>query len=272
MIWLLALLACSGGDTYIVEGTVVKVNSPTEVVIQHEQIDGYMDAMTMPFTLGPKVGELQQGDQVIGRLLVEPDRSTLVKVRVTGTGAVPALPAPDVLPIQLGAVLPRTAIGLSDGSTMIIGAGQGKPTVITFLYTTCPLPEFCPLATARLQALQDAVGTDASLLAVTLDPEGDTLQVLSEYAAAVGARSDVWRFGRVEGKALDDLAMRAALTILPADGEIAHATRWLVLDADGVLIERYDDNRWPLERVVSQVRTGQPLPPSTLLGTVSPRD
>jgi hypothetical protein len=67
---------------------------------------------------------------------------------------------------------------------------------------------------------------------------------------------------------LEHLVSRAALPVT-RDGTILHGTRLMVLDANGALIERYDDNGWPLERVVSQLLTGGPAAPVGSIGTLT---
>lgn len=249
---MLGLAACGGAPTWIVEGTVVEVRPPSEVVLDHEAIAGLMGPMVMSFEVAePAVmSGLHPGDRVIGRLAKADAGLVLEKVRVTGTdptftAAVPAGPPP----LRVGEALPAVQVVTPGGETWTVGEGQGSPTLLTFVYTTCPSPEFCPATVRRLQEVQ-ALLPGVRLVAVTIDPEVDTLDVLGAYATGVGANPATWRFGRVEGEAAGDLFRRAALTSLPGKAErFEHGTRLMVLDASGKLLERFDDNRWPLARV-----------------------
>jgi protein SCO1/2 len=273
---LLLLAACGGADTYIVEGVVVDVRSPTEVVVDHAEIPGLMGAMVMPFRVAPGATPtpLTAGDRIYARLETAGGASTLTKVRVVGHDpsreqATDAGPGP----VRPGATLPQAVVSTPDGGRVTVGVGQDLPTVLTFLYTTCPLPEFCPATTRRLQELQDRLtGVPARLVAVTIDPAHDTPEVLTRYAASVGARPDRWVFGRLEGAELERLAAAAALSVAPGTRTIEHNTRFLVLDKAGVLIERYDDSRFPADRVIEQLRTGGPPAPVGSDGTVTPRE
>jgi protein SCO1/2 len=251
---LLALAACWGDDAFIVEGTVVETHGDREVVIDHEPIKGLdMEAMAMPFDVRDPsllVG-VQAGDHVVGRLMIEQDGSYLSALRVTAHGPAPVVADHGPAPIHPGELLPATAVALEDGTTTTIGAGQGIGTAVAFLYTRCAMPEFCPVS-------------------VTIDPAEDTPEVLAAFARKAGARPEAWHFGRVEGKALDDLAMRAALSISGGGGDIVHGSRLLILDANGRLIERYDDNRWPMDRVAEQLTTGGPAAPPGSDGTITP--
>jgi hypothetical protein len=68
-----------------------------------------------------------------------------------------------------------------------------------------------------------------------------------------------------------DLAMYGGLQALAqADGSIAHASRLVILDRGGRLVERYDDTRFPLDRVVTQLTTGGPDMPPGVSGTLTP--
>ncbi|MCB9680127.1 MAG: SCO family protein [Alphaproteobacteria bacterium] len=268
----LLLSACWGRDAYILHGVVLEVRPDGEVIVDHEAVPGLMGAMVMPFGLSDSARDagLKPGDRIVARLMVHPDGTVLDKVRVTGHQALPEPTPPEGPgPIRPGQSFPTTQIPVTGGETWTIGQGQPKPTLLTFLYTRCPIPAYCPLTVSRLQALQDQVGTDARLLAVTIDLAHDDLDTLQAFAASAGARPDTWRFGRVDGAAFDALALQAALPFTTGGGEIVHSLRTLVLDAQGTLVERYDDNAFPLDRVVTQLRTGGPAAPPDSDGTIS---
>lgn len=258
---LLFLAACWGDKAYIVEGTVVKVTAADEVILDHEEIPGLMGPMVMPFHVRDPalIAELEPGHRVLARLEMEESGGYLTKVRVTGRAPVPDYEEPEgAMPLRVGQVLPRTEVALSDGTTAVVGEGQGRPTALTYIYTRCPMKEYCPATVAKLQALQAAVGPDVRLLAVTLDPEYDTAEILAAYAKDAGADPAIWQFGRVEPIADFALYGRVAMT---RDGkvEIVHNLSVVVMDANGRVVERYPHLDWEIDRVVSQLRTGEPL-------------
>lgn len=274
--------ACWGSNAHILQGEVVALKSETEVVIRHEEIPGLMRPMTMPFTVrDPKlIADLEPGDRVYARLIVQDDGWYLAHVRrqpgtraratqAASPAAAPELPPPLRPRKQLDAI----DIPLANGESLRIGEGQRGPVLLTFLYTTCPQPEFCPAIASRLQGLQAGLKPgEATLLAVTIDPQGDTPEVLKKYGDLVGADPSIWRFGRLESADLTSLAARAALTVDSVTGgtEILHSIRFLVLDSQGRLIERYDDARFPADRVIEQLRTGAPPAPPDSDGTLTP--
>lgn len=273
MTWLWVLAACGGGDVYIVEGVVVEVHPPDEVVLDHEPIAGLMDAMVMPFEVADAamLNGLAPGDRVTARYRRDGSRGELVKLRVTGHGPPPAA-ATGPVPLRVGQTLPSIDIAVADGSTIRLGPEQTDRVALTFLYTRCPRPDFCPALLTRLQALEQALGDtpDVTLVAVTIDPEHDTLPVLAAYAASSNTHVS---FGRAPDGDLDALAMRAGLPVLRSETDeidIQHGLRLLVFDRGGVLLERYDDARFPVDRVVEQLKTGAPRGDPTQSGTSSP--
>ena len=255
----LLLASCWGENAYIVKGTVMEVPSQYEVVLDHEEIPGLMGPMVMPFTTdNPDLLEdVAPGDRVFGRLMLTETGTRLVKIRVVGKGLVKADYKPmGPSPVQVGQLFPATEIPLSTGETVIVGEGQDRPTVLTFLYTSCPLPEYCPLLASRLSALQGRMGDEIRIVSVTIDPATDTPEVLTAYGRAVGAEPGKWVFGRMEPDAMMHVAWLSALQVFPESDQIMHGIRLMVLDRDGRLVERYDDNEWPLDEMVSRLRLG----------------
>lgn len=272
------ILACNQVPSYIVEGKVVEVRPPTELLIDHRDIPGLMPAMIMPFEVADPamLNGVSPGSLVVGRLEVGQEGMRVVKLRVTGQGPAPTPVAPldDSGPVRPGERLPRFQVPVTDGTIWTVGGEPAQlATAVTFVYTRCPMPEACPATVARLGALQEQIrGKPARILAVTIDAPHDQLPVLAEYAAAVGADAAVWQFGRIDGLPLQHLAERSALRVVGNNGSpvIDHGIRLLVISPEGRLIERYDDNQWPLDRVVSQLLTGSPAAPVGSDGTLSP--
>ena len=237
-------------------GTVVRKDG-TRLVLDHEAVPGVMGAMVMGFYVMPdEAAVLSAGDSLEGRLIKSDYGYQLVAVKKTGSGD-PAL-REDVVELLPGELFPATSVPLEDGSAWPLGVGQGKPTLLSFVYTTCPDPEFCPALVSRLQALQEQVGAEARILTVTIDLDHDTPQVLTEYGRLVGAKSKIWHFGILPPAELQRVALLSGQSVSVKSGRISHFHRLLILDADGRLVERYDDNLWPMSRVVAQLRTGEP--------------
>jgi protein SCO1/2 len=254
-------LACATEDPrYPVTGEVIELRPPSELVIAHEEIPGFMEPMTMPFILADpaELSEVAPGDLVAGTLVVGAQGARLHDVQVTRKKPAAEEP-PELAPGQSvpeGAIFPSTPVVLAEGSPVTIGQGQEGRWAVTFIYTRCPVPEFCPLVVSRLQALQPALPEGARILAITLDPEHDSRGVLREFAAQSGAIPGTWDFGRVPGEVLFGLAEKAGLKTAGEGLGIVHDLVLLVLDEDGRLVKRYHDMKWDQDELVRLLTRG----------------
>lgn len=258
MIWW--LLACLDPEppAHPLTGTVVELRGADVVVIDHAPIPGVMEAMVMPFTVAdPSLLQgVDPGDQVAGRWVVEADRSYLAELRVTAEAPpAPAEKPPPLAPGQAvpeGAIFPATPVILAKGSPIVIGEGQdtGGAVALTFVYTRCPVPEFCPLVVSRFQALQEQLPPGARLLAVTMDPDYDTRSVLAAFGDEAGAVPGRWDFGRVPKEVLFGLAEKSGLAVHGRGTGITHDLVLVILDRDGRLVKRYHDFQWDMAEVV----------------------
>lgn len=133
-----------------------------------------------------------------------------------------------------------------DGTRLAPSDLEGKIWVANFIFTRCKGP--CPLITARMAELQQKLARsktdDIRLVSFTVDPEYDTPAVLAEYAQAVGANPEVWKF--VTGpkpemeKAIREGFLQALLD--GEDGSPIHSTRFVVVDREGFMRSFPDGN------------------------------
>lgn len=256
--WALLGIGCAPEPrTYEVTGTVVEVRGTGEVVLAHDEIPGFMPAMTMPFAVSDPelLRGVDSGDAVWGMFVVGDPGTRLTALLVTAEHAAeapPALAPGEAVPV--GAIFPETPVMLAAGGTALVGQGQTGRIALTFVYTRCPLPEYCPLTVSRFQALQEVLPPGARLLAVTIDPEYDSRSVLKAFAASVGAVPGKWDFGRVPDEVLVGVAEKAGLR---ADGKgtgITHDLVVVVLDEDGRVVQRFRDMNWSQDEMVELLR------------------
>ena len=250
-------VASEAPQRHRITGTVVELRADDVVVIDHDPIPGVMDAMIMPFTvsdplllLGVDVGEKVRGTLVIGG-------GATRLVGLTVTEALPQAPTylrppQERTEVRIGQSFSRSELLLASGETLVLGEGQATEggVGLTFIYTRCPLPEFCPLVTARFQALQEQLPAGARLVAVTIDPDHDSLEVLRAYGEKAQARPGRWDFARVPNEVLVGLAQQAGLGVHGKGTAITHDLVFLILSKEGRLVTRYRDFEWPMDEVV----------------------
>ena len=247
---------------YRLVGVVRAVDPKAGVVtIRHEAIPGYMVAMTMPFDVrAPKdrdfLDEVRPGDKVEGTLRVRGDSAVLTDLEVTDYAQAPPMvlgkdgtlaPKPAVL--EPGQPVPDLALTTQDGTPLKLSGLRGKVVALTFIYTRCPLPNFCPLMDRKFSELAAQLGAVPAradrvrLLSVSFDPDHDTPAVLAGHARRVGARPPVWTYASATPEALREAGPALGLMYGPVKGEIVHNLVTAVIAPDGTLarLERGGD-------------------------------
>ena len=256
---------------YRIEGQILAIDPVTrQVTIRHEDIPGLMSGMTMPFKVkDPSVltGKLP-GDLVNGTLMVTPTESYLTRLTTVG-----AMPLPGLMPSATAAVLepgqpvPDAAFVDQDGRARDFASFKGKAVVITFIYTRCPLPDYCPLMDRNFATIQRALKANPALegrvqlLSISFDPQYDTPPVLKAHAAKLGADPAVWTFATGTPKAIDGFAgeLGVFLSRTPGDaGLITHTLRTAIVDPQGRLVKIYDGNEWTPDQVLGDLASLAP--------------
>lgn len=160
-----------------------------------------------------------------------------------------------------GPTLPAFELIERSGRTVKLADLAGQPWVLAFFFTTCTGP--CPAMTNNLRVLQDLLASSRSrLVSISVDPARDTPQVLTQYADAFGADRERWLFLTGEETRIEELATAVSLPMKRApEGEavlgmqVAHATRFVVVDGKGVVRGMYDgQTREGLEAAAARVR------------------
>jgi protein SCO1/2 len=269
----LALLAAGCGRTappprvYELKGQVLAVKpGQSEVTIAHEDIKGFMPAMTMPYKVkdAALLAGMEAGDLVSARLVVEEVDAYLTVLNKTGHAPVkmpaPAGDAPDV--IAPGTVVADALLVDQDGAAHPLSALRGHRVALTFVYTRCPLPDFCPLmnrnfAEVQKQVKQSPQLADVRLVTMTLDPKYDTPAVLKPYAQSAGADPMVWSFVTGEPNDVKKFSGQFGLYYEPdaqEAGVVIHNLRTVVIDAEGRLVKIVSNNAWTPAQLVADLK------------------
>lgn len=137
---------------------------------------------------------------------------------------------------------------------------RGRLTAVTFIFTRCPMPEFCPLTMKRFQQLQrqaagDRALKDVRLVSVTLDPAFDTPPVLAAYAKAMGADPDRWTFVTGEREQIARLARAFSIHIEKNGVLLDHTLATAVVDGTGRVVEIWRGNGWDVREIVDVLRS-----------------
>ena len=264
----LALLGCGRstdthetGEHYDTRG-VVRGFSPdrSTIEIQHETIPGYMPSMTMPFvSRDPKqIANLKTGDAISFRMAVTQKDfwiESVKKIRREEVKVADPKPAASVSEdhtprLKENDVMPAFSLTNQNGESISLDTFRGQPFVLTFVFTRCPVPNFCPRMSSNFEELQTAIknGTGAvattHLLSITLDPGYDTPKVLSDYAGFHHADPKIWTFATGGEKEIDLLTRAFSVYRQNEGGTISHGLTTALVDRDGRIARIWRGNAW----------------------------
>jgi len=273
--WVLCILgaACreppaTPARRFDLSGKVVAVDrEERRVTVAHQEIPGYMAAMTMPFAVRDEwaLSVLAPGQRVHATLVVEASRSWLESISIT-EGPVDGMPAPDVpAEPKPGDRVPDFVLTNQEGKRIHIGQYRGRALVITFIYTRCPLPDYCPRMSTNLAEIHAAAASDSQLggrtrlLSVSFDPQFDTPEVLRSYGkiylgTSRSADFSIWEFATGTPDQVREMAGYFGLSYRRETDQIVHNLRTALIGPDGRLIQLYRGNDWKPQEVLQQLK------------------
>lgn len=241
---------------YDLAGKIVAVDpSAHTLTIQHQDIPGLMKGMTMPFRVkdGWVFDAAQPGDSVTATLVIAGDSSHLENVVVTqGAGAAPVAGAIRVP--QIGDAVPDFSFTNQNGKKLRIAQFRGKAVLLTFIYTRCPLPDYCIRMSSNFNDIAKQLKKDPGLyskteeLSISFDPQYDTPKVLHQYgenyAGDVDPQFTHWQFVTASPEEIKKAADFFGLSYMPDGGQIVHSLRTVVIGPDGKITHLFNGNEW----------------------------
>ena len=159
--------------------------------------------------------------------------------------AAPALghdPPKDGLVLPVIGNAPDFALTGQDRTTVTLADFRGRALVVSFIYTACP--DYCPLLTAKLAGVQDALGDafgrEVAFVSITVDPELDTPEVLEHYALSHGADLAGWHFLTGEPATIEAVTRAYGVFAMKATNDLVdHTFLTSLVDPEGVLRVQY---------------------------------
>lgn len=260
---------------YKLRGKVVSTNAATgEVTLNHEAIPGLMEAMTMPYKLkDPSIlSELHPGDVITADVLVSQSADAdvlLDHIVVVAQGKPDYKPAVMYHVPAPGDAVPDFALRNEDGQQIHLAQFRGKALLVTFIYTRCPLPTFCPRVTRNFATIEKSLAADPKLyagthlLSVSFDPEHDTPERLRAYGAQyIGSDAKNafvhWDFAVPAKPVLGEMARYFDLGMTAGPDEtITHTLSTTLIGSDGKVVRFYPGNDWTPDQVLADIRQAE---------------
>jgi protein SCO1/2 len=259
------------GQRYPLKGRVVEVDvAGRKVTVAHEDIPGFMPAMTMDFVvLGKDAALLEHvgpGDEIAATLVAPDSRywlEDLVVVR-KGTPDPDATPRPRAHEPHPGDAVPDVALVDQDGHPLHVSDYRGKAVALTFVFTRCPLPDFCPLMMKRFAAAhavlaeEPALAARTHLLTVSFDTAHDTPDVLRAFGKPFQRTTPPfthWSLATGKDEAIRTLGEALELDYVEENRTFTHNLRTAVLDPDGKLRRLFRGSEWTSDELVKELRS-----------------
>ena len=258
--------------TFPVHGKVISTDA-TYVTLDHEAVPGFMDAMTMPYKLKDPtvVGELHPGDRITARIVVQQDAAGFRDPELDNIVVI-AQARPDYKPAvqyhvpQVGDSVPDFRLLNQSGRTISLSQFKGKVLVATFIYTRCPLADYCPRMSRNFAEIDKSLSEDRTLygkthlLSISFDPAYDTPAVLRSYGGAYTGNYTKetfahWDFAAPPEKELAEVTRFFGVGVTPGENKtLNHSLSTAVIGKDGKIAAWYPFNDWKPSDVVAAIR------------------
>lgn len=256
---------------YGLKGKVVAVSKTDRTAtIAHEDIAGYMPAMTMPFKIknDADLEMLKPGDEVTADLVVD-DISSWVEILTITEGGSPSSTTEAPGEPKPGGEVPDFALTNQDGKRIHLAQYRGQALALTFIYTRCPQPDQCTLMSNNFAAIDRELQKEPELykkthlLSISFDPEYDTPKVLRSYGASHTERYtdesfQHWEFAGGGTEEIKGIAQFFGLRYYhdteSGEDQVIHSLRTAVIGPDGKLVKLYRGNEWKPEEIVADLK------------------
>ncbi len=256
---------------YKLRGRIVTTDpAHGELTLAHGAIPGYMDAMTMPYKLAnvSEMSEMHPGDQITARLVVHgTDEPRLDHLVVVGQARPDTLPPVQYHVPAPGDAVPDFKLLDQSGKTIHLAQFRGKVLLLTFIYTRCPVADFCPRMSNNFAEIDKALASDPAvyrrthLLSVSFDPTYDTPSVLRSYGGAHTGRFTEedfrhWSFAAPAVAELPKMEQFFDVGVTGTDpSTLTHSLSTVLIGPDGKVLAWYPTNTWQPADLVRQVET-----------------
>jgi protein SCO1/2 len=253
-------------ERYAVTGIVLKIDRPHGTFVAScKAIPGYMAAMAMPFTVRDQksLDGIEASTPVEFTLVVENGHTYAEGIRIhryqpmeqepLRARRLQLLQEPETPSLALGQSVPDFALTDQTGQRVALSELAGRVVAVSFIYTSCPLPDYCFRVSnnfGRLkQRFADRMGRDLVLLSITFDPAHDQPKVLAKYAATWKADPKSWHFLTGTLPEVKAVCRQFGLNFWQEEGWLTHSLHTVVIDRQGKLAANFEGNEFSAEQL-----------------------
>lgn len=261
---------------YAASGLLLQVDSSHHTIdVSCQAIADYMNAMEMRFPVRDRkaLDGLRPGMMIDFTLAVEKKSAYAENIRVRQYESTDQEPM-EVRQLKLveNLVAPNgetlLAVGQSvSGFTLIDQTSQsvsfsqfaGKVVAITFIYTSCPLPNYCFRLSNNFALLRkrfgDRMDRDLVLLSITFDPEHDRPDVLAAYARTWNSDARGWYFLTGSTPEVQKVCHMFGMNFWPDEGLLTHSLHTVIVGRDGKVAANLEGNEFTAQQLGDFIET-----------------
>lgn len=264
-----AMAGCPNSRQFEVTGVLLKYEKSGELTVSHDAIPGYMDAMAMPFTLrrAEDSAGIRPGDRIAFRLTVSETDSFIDRIRVVSAARRDAgmLRSPtEHMLIEVGMPIPDFELFDQHGERRSLHSFGGQVVVLTFIYTRCPLPDYCPRMMLNFREisrhLHEQMGKGVTLLTITFDPRHDSSEVLARYARFHGVSGPGWYLLTGSPGEIQKVTEAFGIEFWPEEGLFTHTLQTAVIDRHGRLFGTLEGKDYSVQQLSDLVQAALAAP------------
>lgn len=256
---------------YALHGKVMSIDKlGHELIVEHDAIPGFMEAMTMPYEVSDNsmLTQVSPGDEINANLKVQGNRISIDELKIVKKAAPGTLPV-EAKPMHVpeaGELVPDFVLVNQNGKQIHLNEYRGKTLLLTFIYTRCTLNDYCPRMSSNFaqvdKTLLKTPGLYAKthLLSISFDPDHDTPEVLRSYGAAYTERYTKedfkhWEFTTASKDELKQVADFFGVYYENDGKSITHSLSTSIIGPDGTIKAWYPGNHWTPEEALAEVNS-----------------
>lgn len=263
--WPVVMFASGCATVHSATGLVLRVDSEKRSVrVSHDEIPGFMDAMVMDVETNDRatLAALRPGDRISFALRVSRGETRIERIRPLSawpedTGRRRS-PVASTL-VGVGEAVPDFALVDQDGRIVSLSRLRGRVVAINFIYSRCPLPDYCPRMIGNFREIRrrfaDRLSGDLALLTISFDPKYDSPDVLKAYARRQLADLPAWRFLTGDGDAIARVCAAFGIEYWPDEGLITHTLQTAVIDREGRLAASVEGKDFKARQIADLVES-----------------
>lgn len=273
---LVLLISCSDSDKnirrYEFNGAIREIaKDSSSLRIEHGDIFDkstnklFMESMTMNFPVDNKnvIKGLKEGDSISGILAIDSthgwiDQATFLGKAVLKTTEI-TMKTPEYL--KTGMEFPDFTLTNQDRNEISLSGFKGKLVLFTFMFTNCPMPDFCIRMSSSFEKIQRKLAADKSLegkwhlISISFDTKRDTPEVLKAYSKSYTKNLATWDFATGPDSVISEIALRTGMIYIKGEkGNFDHNLSTVIVSPDGKLHSIITGNTWKPEEIVSRIK------------------